>query len=221
MVVNYANMFDLGSLSGSIYLNSILVGTLRYSTNLFCGFLDYKFLCFGRKRAHTSCQLLVLGSLVLSLAILLSGNSSFMSEVIRICVLIVCAMASQQQLGTYIAYLCTDGISREILLDERSSEAQPSLFQIVIVDSVTCNEFFPTSVRTLCYSFVQLCSRLGIVVAPHVYSWEEVWPYLPYTFMIAVTVLDVVLFEVLLPETKNKPLEDHIVKKPKKSSAEA
>lgn len=187
MVVNYANMFDLGSLSGSIYLNSILVGTLRYSTNLFCGFLDYKFLCFGRKRAHTSCQLLVLGSLVLSLAILLSGNSSFMSEVIRICVLIVCAMASQ----------------------------------IVIVDSVTCNEFFPTSVRTLCYSFVQLCSRLGIVVAPHVYSWEEVWPYLPYTFMIAVTVLDVVLFEVLLPETKNKPLEDHIVKKPKKSSAEA
>lgn len=85
MVVNYANMFDLGSLSGSIYLNSILVGTLRYSTNLFCGFLDYKFLCFGRKRAHTSCQLLVLGSLVLSLAILLSGTFSNLMSNANIC----------------------------------------------------------------------------------------------------------------------------------------
>ncbi|VDL84682.1 unnamed protein product [Nippostrongylus brasiliensis] len=36
--------------------------------------------------------------------------------------------------------------------------------------------------------------------------------------MTIVTILDVILFEVLLPETKNKPLEDHIVKKPKKNA---
>ncbi|VDL62520.1 unnamed protein product [Nippostrongylus brasiliensis] len=155
MVVNYANMFNLGSLSGSIYLNSILIGSIRYSTNLFCGLLDYRFICFGRKRAHTTCQLLVLGSLVITASVFYS---------------------------------------------------------------VTCNELFPTSVRTLCYSVVQLCSRMGIVIAPHVFSWNEIWPYLPYTFMTIVTILDVILFEVLLPETKNKPLEDHIVKKPKKNA---
>nr|CDJ90507.1 Major facilitator superfamily MFS-1 domain containing protein [Haemonchus contortus] len=185
MVVNYANMFNLGSLSGSIYLNSILVGSLRYSSNLTCGLLDYKFLCFGRKRAHTACQLLVLVSLLTSTVIFYTGHEENCGEIVRVCVLIVCAMASQ----------------------------------IVIVDSVACNELFPTSVRTLCYSFVQLCSRMGIVVAPHVYSWEEIWHYLPYTFMIVVTVMDVILFEVVLPETKNKPLEDHIVKRPKKTTA--
>ncbi|ETN81087.1 hypothetical protein NECAME_17941 [Necator americanus] len=184
MMVNYANMFNLGNLSGSIYLNSILVGSLRYSTNLVCGLLDFKFVCFGRKMAHIACQLLVIGSLVLSATILYTGYAATYGEVIRICVLIVCAMSSQ----------------------------------IVIVNSVTCNELFPTSIRTLCYSFVQLFSRLGIVVAPHVYSWEEICHYLPYTSLIAVAVLDVILFEILLPETKNKPLEDHIVKKPKKNT---
>ncbi|KAK6059618.1 hypothetical protein COOONC_02752 [Cooperia oncophora] len=186
MVVNYANMFNLGSLSGSIYLNSILVGSLRYSSNLSCGFLDKKFLWFGRKRAHTACQLLVLISLLISTAIFYSGHGTDYGGVVRFCVLIVCAMASQ----------------------------------IVIVDSVTCNELFPTSVRTLCYSFVQLCSRLGIVVAPHVFSWDEIWHFLPYIFMIVVTLMDVVLFEVVIAETKNKPLEDHIIKKPKKSRQE-
>ncbi|PIO76740.1 hypothetical protein TELCIR_01161, partial [Teladorsagia circumcincta] len=119
MVVNYANMFNLGSLSGSIYLNSILVGSLRYSSNLTCGFLDYKFLWFGRKRAHTACQLLVLASLLISTAIFYSGYGAEYGGIVRVCVLIVCAMASQ----------------------------------------------------------------------------EEIWHYLPYTFMIVVTVMDVILFE--------------------------
>uniref|UniRef100_A0A158P9K0 MFS domain-containing protein n=1 Tax=Angiostrongylus cantonensis TaxID=6313 RepID=A0A158P9K0_ANGCA len=58
VMINYGNMFNLNALSGSIYLNSILIGSLRYSTNLFCGFLDYKFTCFGRKTAHTACQMI-------------------------------------------------------------------------------------------------------------------------------------------------------------------
>ncbi|KAK6015798.1 hypothetical protein OSTOST_18747, partial [Ostertagia ostertagi] len=148
-----------GVCPGRSILNSILVGSLRYSSNLTCGLLDYKFLWFGRKRAHTACQLLVLASLLISTAIFYSGYGAEYGGVVRVCVLIVCAMASQ------------------------------------------------------------LCSRLGIVVAPHVFSWEEIWHYLPYTFMIVVTVMDVILFEVVLSETKNKPLEDHIAKRPKKSNA--
>ncbi|KHJ86891.1 hypothetical protein OESDEN_13345, partial [Oesophagostomum dentatum] len=74
MVANYANMFNLGNLSGSIYLNSILIGSLRYSTNLACGLLDYKFLGFGRKMAHLGCQLLVLGSLAISAVITYAGR---------------------------------------------------------------------------------------------------------------------------------------------------
>ncbi|KAL6741647.1 hypothetical protein Aduo_014881 [Ancylostoma duodenale] len=186
MIVNYANMFNLGNLSGSIYLNSILVGSLRYSSNLLFGLLDYKFVCFGRKMAHVASQLLIIGSLILSASILYTGYGTAYGEIVRVCVLIVCAMASQ----------------------------------IVIINSVTCNELFPTSIRTLCYSFVQLWSRLGIVIAPHVYSWEEIWHYLPYTILIIVAILDVVFFEVLIPETKNKPLEDHIVKKPKKNAGQ-
>ncbi|KAE9417383.1 hypothetical protein Angca_009110 [Angiostrongylus cantonensis] len=179
VMINYGNMFNLNALSGSIYLNSILIGSLRYSTNLFCGFLDYKFTCFGRKTAHTACQMLILGLLILSTSMIVSGNQTSYGELTRYCVLIICALASQ----------------------------------VVIVDSVTCNEFFPTSVRTRCYSFVQLWCRLGIVLAPYLYSWNELWPYLSYTFLIVVTIMNTILYEVVLSETKNKPLEDHIVKR--------
>uniref|UniRef100_A0A1I7XP98 MFS domain-containing protein n=1 Tax=Heterorhabditis bacteriophora TaxID=37862 RepID=A0A1I7XP98_HETBA len=114
VTVNYANMFNLGSLSGSIYLNSILIGSFRYITNLICGLLDLKLIWFGRK--------------------------------------------------------------------------------VVIVDSVAANELFPTSVRTLCYSFVQLFSRFGIIIAPYIFTWAETWYLLPYVFLLTIAVLDLILF---------------------------
>ena len=48
-MITYALMFDMEQLSGSIFLNSIFLGSLRYSISIFYSFVDFKFKNAGRK----------------------------------------------------------------------------------------------------------------------------------------------------------------------------
>ncbi|KAE9546919.1 hypothetical protein FO519_009870, partial [Halicephalobus sp. NKZ332] len=50
--VNYGLTFNMETLSGSIYLNAIFIGLLRYSINLTMAFLDFNFMWLGRKKIH-------------------------------------------------------------------------------------------------------------------------------------------------------------------------
>ncbi|KAE9547153.1 hypothetical protein FO519_009634 [Halicephalobus sp. NKZ332] len=51
-LINYALMFNMEKLSGSLYLNSILFGIIRYFFNILYGVIDYKCPSIGRKNAH-------------------------------------------------------------------------------------------------------------------------------------------------------------------------
>lgn len=181
--INYGNMFNLGSLSGSIYLNSILIGLLRYSVSIACGALDYKFSWFNRKMSHFSCGVFSVIAVLTALIITFTGYDSSLRDVIRTCVMMSCAMTSQ----------------------------------IIIVASVTSNELIPTSARAVSYSIAQLSSRLGIVIAPHLFAlnnyFDNKYGYLPYVVLLVLALTDMIFFNTLIPETKNKPLEDHILKK--------
>ncbi|VDL81014.1 unnamed protein product [Nippostrongylus brasiliensis] len=42
-------------------------------------------------------------------------------------------------------------------------------FQIYISSGITGNELFPTPVRNLGYSFLQLWNRVGVVISPFVF----------------------------------------------------
>uniref|UniRef100_A0AC34R554 Major facilitator superfamily (MFS) profile domain-containing protein n=2 Tax=Panagrolaimus sp. JU765 TaxID=591449 RepID=A0AC34R554_9BILA len=48
-MVNYALMFDMGVLPGSIYRNNIMLGVIRYSFNIASSIVDMKFPWAGRK----------------------------------------------------------------------------------------------------------------------------------------------------------------------------
>uniref|UniRef100_A0A183GVM1 PhoLip_ATPase_C domain-containing protein n=1 Tax=Heligmosomoides polygyrus TaxID=6339 RepID=A0A183GVM1_HELPZ len=69
---------------------------------------------------------------------------------------------------------------------------------------------FPTPVRNLGYSFLQLWNRVGVVVSPIVFYSMDLWIALPYCIMTVFCTIDTLAFECLLPETKGKRLVEHM-----------
>ncbi|KAE9548423.1 hypothetical protein FO519_008361, partial [Halicephalobus sp. NKZ332] len=51
-LINYALMFNMEKLSGSVYLNNIMLGVIRYFFNILYGIIDYRYTYIGRKNAH-------------------------------------------------------------------------------------------------------------------------------------------------------------------------
>lgn len=51
-IISYGLVFNMEKLSGSIYLNTILVGALRYVINLICAVMDFKIRWVGRRLLH-------------------------------------------------------------------------------------------------------------------------------------------------------------------------
>uniref|UniRef100_A0A914R3G0 Serpentine receptor class gamma n=1 Tax=Parascaris equorum TaxID=6256 RepID=A0A914R3G0_PAREQ len=51
-IISYGLVFNLEKLSGSPYLNTIIVGSLRYSINLVCAVVDVRFVWAGRRLLH-------------------------------------------------------------------------------------------------------------------------------------------------------------------------
>ncbi|PIO71295.1 hypothetical protein TELCIR_06810 [Teladorsagia circumcincta] len=82
--------------------------------------------------------------------------------------------------------------------------------QIYISSGIVGNELFPTPIRTLGYSFLQLWNRVGVVLSPFVFYSMEIWIALPYCIMSVLCLIDTLAFECLLPETKGKHLVEHM-----------
>ncbi|VDN28362.1 unnamed protein product, partial [Cylicostephanus goldi] len=81
---------------------------------------------------------------------------------------------------------------------------------IYIADGITGNELFPTPIRNLGYSFLQIWNRAGVVISPFVFYSADIWIALPYCIMCLLCLIDTVAFECLLPETKGKHLVEHM-----------
>lgn len=77
-------------------------------------------------------------------------------------------------------------------------------------NGICSNELFPTPVRNLSYSFGQLFSRLGVVLAPQLFFLADVWTPMPFLAMFVLAIVDLVLFHFNVTETKGKPLSEHM-----------
>ncbi|CAI4223334.1 unnamed protein product [Auanema sp. JU1783] len=82
--------------------------------------------------------------------------------------------------------------------------------QIYIADGIVGTELFPTPVRNLGYSFLQLWNRAGVIISPFVFYLQDYWLALPYCVMLMFSLVDMFAFECLLPETKGLPLIEHM-----------
>ncbi|CAG9535997.1 unnamed protein product [Cercopithifilaria johnstoni] len=92
-IISYGLVFNMEKLSGSIYLNTIIVGSLRYAINLICAAIDIKFIWAGRCLLHGFSMFFIAFSLGLVFFITLFGLN--LQMIVRITALSAAAMCSQ------------------------------------------------------------------------------------------------------------------------------
>ncbi|EGT49444.1 hypothetical protein CAEBREN_20286 [Caenorhabditis brenneri] len=180
-LINYSIMFNLGAVAGSIYMNSILIGLLRYSISLCSGFLDYKFEKFNRKMCHGICILVTIGIIAAIIVFCLTGTTALFSSVIRTGVLLSCAMTSQAIIVASIT----------------SNELMPTAIRSISYSTALLFSRFGIVVAPHVF---HLSLYTGID-----------FPVLPYSILLIIGLADFLSFRFLISETKNKPLQDFIV----------
>ncbi|KAL7072972.1 hypothetical protein ACQ4LE_008186 [Meloidogyne hapla] len=73
-------------------------------------------------------------------------------------------------------------------------------------NGLASNELFPTAIRNTSYSFGQVLSRIGVVLAPQLFVLSNIWELLPYLTLLVLAVSDALFFQFNVFETKGKPM---------------
>ncbi|VDN56617.1 unnamed protein product [Dracunculus medinensis] len=173
-IITYGLMFNFEKLSGSPFLNTIIIGSLRYTINLVVALIDIKFARVGRRLLH-GCAMSFM-AFGLGLVFIIMAFDLRMQSVIRMAALSVSAMGSQ----------------------------------IYILNAIAPSELFPTAIRNVGMGFVQTFNRIGNVIAPQIFLLGSFWAPLPYFVMALMSLVEVIAYLALIPETKGKPLPDHM-----------
>uniref|UniRef100_F1KYH4 Organic cation transporter protein n=1 Tax=Ascaris suum TaxID=6253 RepID=F1KYH4_ASCSU len=92
-IISYGLVFNLEKLSGSPYLNTIIVGSLRYSINLVCAVVDVRFAWAGRRLLHGVAMSFISACLGLVFIIVVLGLH--LPNLVRMTALSAAAMGSQ------------------------------------------------------------------------------------------------------------------------------
>ncbi|GMT06809.1 hypothetical protein PENTCL1PPCAC_28983, partial [Pristionchus entomophagus] len=74
---------------------------------------------------------------------------------------------------------------------------------------LTASELYPTGVRNIGGSFQSMSSRLGTIFGTTVFLLNPIHEALPYTILACLLLLDIFLFQRIVPETKGVELRDH------------
>ncbi|KAK5981645.1 Multispecific organic anion transporter [Trichostrongylus colubriformis] len=88
--------------------------------------------------------------------------------------------------------------------------------QLYIAKFMITNELFPTAIRNIAVSALSVSSRVGTIIAPQLFYLTDILPMLPYVVLLIVSIIDCICFQVLLPETKGRNLENHLPPKEKR-----
>ncbi|CAC35900.1 Major facilitator superfamily (MFS) profile domain-containing protein [Caenorhabditis elegans] len=67
-------------------------------------------------------------------------------------------------------------------------------------------EMFPTGIRNIASAHINVCGRLGNVFGPMVFSYKLGFAGSGYLILGVICLLDVIVFHIFIPETKNQPL---------------
>lgn len=72
-LLTYSLLFNMEKLSGSIYMNSIIMGSFRYALNLITAVSDMKFKWLGRKLVHSIAEGFIMLALLFFITIYMLG----------------------------------------------------------------------------------------------------------------------------------------------------
>ncbi|VBB32921.1 unnamed protein product [Acanthocheilonema viteae] len=98
----------------------------------------------------------------------------------------------------------------EILSRIASLMAFAMMSQIYIISGMSGNELFPTPLRSMCFSFLQVIGRIGVVLSPQLFFLADFWTPAPFVALILFALSDLLLYLIFIPETKNQPLPERL-----------
>ncbi|KAI6241868.1 MFS domain-containing protein [Aphelenchoides fujianensis] len=173
-LITYSLLFNMEKLSGSIYINGVILGLFRYALNVATAVMDVKFKWMGRKLIHALAEVYIIVGLVFFVVVYFLGLQHSLRSFTSIVILTI--------LGQTTLIYTTNGI--------------------------LSSELFPTGVRNTSFSFGQVLSRLGVVIAPQLFFLTDLWTPLPYVVILVATVVDLVSFHLNIKETKGQPMND-------------
>ncbi|PAV91575.1 hypothetical protein WR25_10888 [Diploscapter pachys] len=73
--------------------------------------------------------------------------------------------------------------------------------QVFITKSIVTIEYYPTLVRNSAMGLSSTCSRIGSIIAPLIFYFTDI-PFIPYLILSIAALADAILFQIVLPETK-------------------
>ncbi|KAI6190560.1 MFS domain-containing protein [Aphelenchoides bicaudatus] len=178
-LITYSLLFNMEKLSGSIYMNSIIMGCFRYTLNLITAIADKRVKWLGRKTVHAIAEGFIMLALLFFITVYLLG----MQKDLRL----ACSLAILSVMGQTTLLFSTNG--------------------------VISSELFPTGIRNTSFSFGQVLSRIGVVLAPQLFFLADFWTPLPYFTLLALAIADFIFFHFNIDETKGKPLPTNMPNK--------
>uniref|UniRef100_A0A914CZR6 Uncharacterized protein n=1 Tax=Acrobeloides nanus TaxID=290746 RepID=A0A914CZR6_9BILA len=187
-IIFYSLLFNIESLSGSIYWNSVLVAAIRFVANMSIASLERGIKCIGRKMIHFGSLVVVEIGLIILLSIIVTGTQAEFSLFSRIAALGIIGIASQ-------FYIITAVVSNELF--------------------PTCIRNLSYSFTQFCSKIGVIIApnifALQIYLLRNYDSGLSLyWEALPYTIMLVLAVMNQFLFQFNIAETKGKPLNDHM-----------
>ncbi|GMT36786.1 hypothetical protein PFISCL1PPCAC_28083 [Pristionchus fissidentatus] len=101
-LINYGILFNMDTIIGSLYLNNIFFGIIRWGLNIIVGLSDYKIKAAGRKLLNTGSETLNLCCLLFIFCIYYFELYNDYSNAIRVVAIMVTAMCGQVYIAKYI-----------------------------------------------------------------------------------------------------------------------
>ncbi|VDN07802.1 unnamed protein product [Thelazia callipaeda] len=193
--VSFGVAYNMDALAGTVYINVIILGFLRWGINITAASLEYFFENIGRRLLH----LVAVG---------------FIATVMGVTFIIY--RLTWPKIDAYKAAVKAgekgDPSIHSIVLFTRYAclLAAAMCSEVFVLNAVQPSELFPTPVRSAGIAFIQIFNRLGTIVGPLVFIPSKHWPPAPFLLMFITSSADFLLYFLLVPETRGKRLPDHM-----------
>ncbi|CAJ0935959.1 unnamed protein product, partial [Mesorhabditis belari] len=141
-LVNYALLFNMETMSGSVYVNTFFMGLFRLLINLCSAGADLSFEWLGRKTAHKFFCLYAGGTLIIALVADLMGLNNAWESVIRFMLLSTASMVCQMY--AVVSVVCNEVFPTPIrnvayamtqLSESSATIVAPQLYQLSVLGS--------------------------------------------------------------------------------------
>ncbi|VDN07803.1 unnamed protein product [Thelazia callipaeda] len=193
--VSYGIAYNMDALAGTVYINVIILGSVRWGINITAASLEYMFQKIGRRLLH----LVAVG---------------FIATVMGVTFVIY--LFTWPKINDYKAGVILgneeESFIRVIVMFTRYAclLAAAMCTEVFVLNAVQPSELFPTPIRSTGIAFIQMFNRLGTIVSPLVFIPSKHWPPAPFLLMFITSSADFLLYFLLVPETRGKRLPDHM-----------